>query len=208
MIRIYEKDREGFLAVFTKENVLRELSCQGVFTTTYRLIDTGTPMYVNMKITRMSGGNRIILGISNIDAQMKQQEEEKKLRQEKISLGRIAALSPDYMVLYTVDLKTGKYMMYNPSNEFRQFSLASQGDDFFGDVVKDAKIAISPEDMERHLRVMAKDNMLKVMEEERFLIHSYHLLIDGKAVPVTLKATLVEENGEKIIILGVTKSNS
>ena len=80
-------------------------------------------MYVNMKITRMSGGNRIILGISNIAAQMKQQEEEKKLRQEKISLGRIAALSPDYMVLYTVDLKTGKYMMYNPSNEFRQFSL-------------------------------------------------------------------------------------
>ena len=208
MIRIYEKDREGFLDVFTKENVLRELNCQGVFTTTYRLIDTGAPMYVNMKITRMSGGNRIILGISNIDAQMKQQEEEKKLRQEKISLGRIAALSPDYMVLYTVDLKTGKYMMYNPSNEFRQFSLASQGDDFFGDVVKDAKIAISPEDMERHLRVMAKDNMLKVMEEERFLIHSYHLLIDGKAVPVTLKATLVEENGEKIIILGVTKSNS
>ena len=92
MIRIYKKDREGFLTVFTKENVLRELNCQGVFTTTYRLIDTGTPMYVNMKITRMSGGNRIILGVSNIDAQMKQQEEEKKLRQEKISLGRIAAL--------------------------------------------------------------------------------------------------------------------
>ena len=37
------------------------------------MIDTGTPMYVNMKITRMQGGNRIILGISIIDVQMKQQ---------------------------------------------------------------------------------------------------------------------------------------
>ena len=208
MIRIYEKDREGFLAVFTKENVLRELSCQGVFTTTYRLIDTGTPMYVNMKITRMSGGNRIILGISNIDAQMKQQEEEKKLRQERISLGRIAALSPDYVVLYTVDPKTGTYMMYNPSSEFQQFALASQGDDFFGDVVKDAQKAIAPEDMERHLGVMKKENMLRVMEEKGFLIHRYHLLLNGEAVPVTLKATFVEENGEKLIILGVMKSSS
>ncbi len=72
MTRIYEADREPFLAVFSKENVIRELDRQGVFTATYRLIDTGTPMYVNMKITRVQpGGNRIILGVSIIDAQMK-----------------------------------------------------------------------------------------------------------------------------------------
>ena len=76
MIRIYEEDRVSFLALFTKENFLRDIDRQGVFTTTYRLIDTGKPMYVNMKITRMKGGNRLILGISIIDAQMKQQEEE------------------------------------------------------------------------------------------------------------------------------------
>ena len=71
-LRIFEGDREAFLNNFTKENIIRELDEQGVFTTTYRLIDTGTPMYVNMKITRMSGENRIIMGISIIDAQMKQ----------------------------------------------------------------------------------------------------------------------------------------
>ena len=87
----------------SKEKVVRDVDTQGVFTTTYRLIDTGTPLYVNMKITRMKNGNRLILGISMIDAQMKQQEEEKRLRQEKKSLGRIAALSPDYLVLYTVE---------------------------------------------------------------------------------------------------------
>ena len=73
MQRIYEEDREMFLTWFTKENVVRELDEQGVFTTTYRLIDTGTPMYVNMKITRLQGTNRIILGVSIIDSQMKQQ---------------------------------------------------------------------------------------------------------------------------------------
>lgn len=72
MTRIFEKDRAPFLELFTKENVIRDLDAQGVFTTTYRLIDTGTPMYVNMKITRLRGGNRIILGISIIDAHMKE----------------------------------------------------------------------------------------------------------------------------------------
>ena len=73
--RIYEEDREPFLSVFSKENVIRELDEQGVFTATYRLIDTGKPMYVNMKVTRMQpGGNRIILGVSIIEAQMKQKE--------------------------------------------------------------------------------------------------------------------------------------
>ena len=69
--RIYEEDRAGFNKIFSKEKVIRELDAQGVFTATYRLIDTGKPMYVNMKITRMPGGNHIIMGISVIDAQMK-----------------------------------------------------------------------------------------------------------------------------------------
>ena len=78
MTRIYEKDREPFLALFSKESVIHAMDTQGAFTTTYRLIDTGTPMFVNMKITRMPGGNRMIMGISIIDAQMKKEQQERR----------------------------------------------------------------------------------------------------------------------------------
>ena len=71
MTRIYKEDQAFFLAWFTKENVIAELDAHGFFTTTYRLVDTGEPMFVNMKITRLQGSNRIILGVSIIDAQMK-----------------------------------------------------------------------------------------------------------------------------------------
>jgi diguanylate cyclase (GGDEF)-like protein len=204
MTRIYEEDREPFLALFTKENVLRDLDRQGVFTTTYRLIDTGTPMYVNMKVTRLRGGNRLILGISIIDSNMKQQEEDKKLRQEQVSLGRIAALSPDYIVLYTIDPVTGHYTQYNPSKEFKSFGLAKQGDDFFADVVLDAPKAIAPEDMERHLRVFTKENVLRGIRENGLFVHHYRMIMDGKIVPSSLKATLIRENDGEKIILGVT----
>lgn len=203
MTRIYEEDRAPFLALFTKENVLRDLDRQGVFTTTYRLIDTGTPMYVNMKITRLRGGNRLILGVSIIDAHMKRLEEDKKLRQERIALGRIAALSPHYIVLYTIDPVTGHYIQYNPSKEYERFGLAEQGDDFFGDVVRDAPKAIAPDDIERHLRIFTKENMLREIREHGIFIHKYRLLLGGKIVPAGLKAKLIRESDGEKIILGV-----
>ena len=205
MTRIYEEDRETFLSGFSKQKIVEELDRQGVYTATYRILDTGSPTYVNMKITRMQGGNRIILGVSIIDSQMKQQEEAKKLLQEKVSLGRIAALSPNYIVLYTVDPVTGHYTLYNPSSEYKSFGLAGQGEDFFADVVLDASKAIAPEDLEHHLRVMTRENMLAVMRRNGFFVHNYHLMLEGKPVPVSLRATLVKEADGEMIILGVAK---
>ena len=81
--RIFEEDRKWFLTWFTKENVIRELDEQGVLTATYRLIDTGSPVHVTMKITRLQGTNRIILGVSLIDSQIKQQAPKERPKQNR-----------------------------------------------------------------------------------------------------------------------------
>ena len=73
MTRIYEDDRPFFLNWFTRENVLAELDTHGVFITTYRLIDTGKPMLVSLKVTRLQGTNRIILGVSKVEDQASRQ---------------------------------------------------------------------------------------------------------------------------------------
>lgn len=202
---IYKKDQEIFLKNFTRENIIRELKEQGSFMMTYRLMEAGKPVYARMKIMPMEQDyDHIIIGVSIIDAQMKQQEEENRLRQERLSLGRVAALSTNYIVLYTVDPVTDNYTQYNPSNEFASFGLASQGEDFFKDVVIDAPKAIAPGDIENHLRVFTKENMLKQIHENGYFIHRYRLLMDGKLVPVSLKATLVKEDDGEKILLGVT----
>lgn len=205
MSRVYEPDRELLLKLFTRENILRDLDEQGVFTITYRLIDTGTPVYVNLKITRMRGGNRIIAGISIIDANMKQFEEERKLRRERISLGRIAALSPDYLVLYTVDPVTGHYTQYDRADGFERFGPSGKGEDFFRKVMRDAPDLVDPQDIERHLRILTKDNMMRELQKEGFLTHYFRLRQDGVSVPVCLRATLVEEDDGEKILLGVLK---
>ena len=203
--QIYKEDVESFSDACSKEKIIQALNDQGVFSFTYRIIEDGVPKFVNMKITRMqSRGNKIIIGISMIDAQIKQQEEEKKLRQEKTSLGRIAALSPDYLVLYTVDPVTGRYTQYNTAKAYEDFGLAKRGEDFFKDVLLDSPKAIDPKDLERHLRVLTKENMLSEIKKNGSLIHNYRMLRDGKPLPVSLRATLIQEGDGEKIILGIT----
>ena len=71
--RIFEEDREAFLDRFTKENILRDLEEQGSVTLAYRLIDTGTPMPVALRIMRLRETNRIILGV-RVDGSARRQK--------------------------------------------------------------------------------------------------------------------------------------
>jgi hypothetical protein len=203
MTRIYEKDREGFLALFSKEKVLEDLDRQGVFTTSYRLIDTGTPMYVNMKITRMHGGNRIILGISIIDAHMKQKEQYEKLQKERETLVRVMALSDGYLSLFTVDPKTGNYIEYSSSEAFDSLGAAKDGDDFFGQAYIDTFTYCYPPDRKRFQEQVTLDNVLREIRRKGKFSIDYRLIIKDVPTPVTLKAALFKEGGEEKLVVGV-----
>ena len=203
MTRIYEEDREPFLKLFTKENVLRDLDAQGVFTTTYRLIDTGTPMYVNMKITRMRGGNRIILGISIVDSQMKQREHYEELRRERETMVRVMALSDGYLTLFTIDPKTGKYIEYSSSDDFDSLGAKKDGNDFFGQAYVDAFTYCYEEDRQRFQEQVTQENVLRVIRERGSFSIDYHLIIRGEPRPVTLKAALFKEGGLEKLVVGV-----
>ena len=203
---LYEPDQEAFLKRFTKENILRELGEQGSFIATYRQIDTGKPLYMRMKIMRMDPeANHIIIGVSIIDAQLRQQEEETRLRQESTALRRIAALSGSYMALYMVDLATERFVEFNANEEYSRFGFAKQGEHFFAQAAQDAHAVIAPEDLQRHLQVMAKEHLLSRIRAQGILTHRYRLRMEDRFVPMCLRAALVEEeDGEKLLI-GVYK---
>ena len=77
---IYPEDRDRFMAVFSRERVLKIIERDGHFTTKYRLMLNGIPTYVSMKATLLENRNerRLIIGLTNIDAQMKREEEFRK----------------------------------------------------------------------------------------------------------------------------------
>ena len=202
--RIYEEDRNEFLKNFSKERIVSELDREGVYTARYRLIDTGEPVYAGMKITRMlPDKNRIIIGISIIDSQMKQQEIADRLHMEETAYTRVMALSGDYLSLYTVDPETGSYYEFAGTEEYESLNLGKTGDDFFQKGIEDGRNVICPEDLPGYLKEFSRDNVLRAVRENGvFQIH-YRLMLNGVSTPVSLKIVSVKERGTERFIAGV-----
>lgn len=70
-------DLKRFLSVFTKKNVLEEIGRSGIFTFGYRLMMEGRPLHVQMKAAMVEEkeGPRLIVGLNDIDVQVRQEEE-------------------------------------------------------------------------------------------------------------------------------------
>ena len=81
---IHPADLGRFLAAFTKGNVKTAIERDGIFTLGYRLMMGGRLTYVQMKAAMVEEerGPRLIIGLNDIDAQIRQEEEtERRLAQ-------------------------------------------------------------------------------------------------------------------------------
>ena len=69
------EDVARFTLLFTKENVIREIADDGLYSLTYQLMLDGKPTYVTMKIVRMGGENDryVVIGVSNVDARIRRE---------------------------------------------------------------------------------------------------------------------------------------
>ncbi len=203
LTRIYEADREMFLAVFTKENILRELQEHGVFTLTYRLVENGLPVYASMKITPMQNGSQIIVGVSIIDSQVKEKQMLEEMQKERDSLARVMALSDGYLALYTVNPEGGRYVEFDPTREYETLGFAKEGSDFFAQARIDAEKVIAPEDLPRFLKEFTKENILRAIHETGSFRIRYGLKIGGEYRPVMMKISPFQEKGEARLAIGI-----
>ena len=74
---IYEEDLPLFLSAFSKEKMLSEIQKSGMFVLEYRLVFDGKPRYVSMRaiMSEEEGSPLLIVGLSDIDSQVKQNQE-------------------------------------------------------------------------------------------------------------------------------------
>ncbi len=200
--RIYEEDRDIFFAAFSKEQIVQALDAQGVYTATYRLVDTGVPVYVNMKVTRMQpGSSKIILGISIIDAQMKQKKHYEDLQKERAMLVRVMALSDGYLSLFTVNPETGKFIEYTRS--YATLGTPKEGDDFFGQSIENVPKVLYPDDQAGFLARFSKENILREIREKGSFTIQYRLMMDGVPTPAELRIAPFREGKGLRLFAGV-----
>ena len=202
---VVEEDKEFMLNIFTKANIERDIQNKGSFTVTYRRKIDNKVIYVSIKAVRVKGaGNYIILGVIDVDSQMRQREVLEKNKEERVSYHRIMALSPDFISIYSVNPETEEYVRFNSSEVYDKLHLESKDNDFFEVTRKSAKKIAHPDDIKGFLKVFTKERVLRDIKEDGQFAYRYRILIDGIVTHVIVKAALIDEPDGKKLIVGVS----
>lgn len=74
---VYPDDLDRYLSLFTAENVRAEIARNGLFSLRYRLLVNGAPIHVWLKAAMIveEEGVRLVVGINDVDAAVRQEEE-------------------------------------------------------------------------------------------------------------------------------------
>jgi len=148
-------------------------------------------------------GRHIIMGISIVDSQMKQEAQLNDIRKERDTLARVMALSEDYLSLYTVHLDTGEYIEYNATGDYESLGFDKAGPDFFSQAVTNARASVYADDLPEFLERFTRENILEQIRREGSFRHHYRLVIQGTPRQVSLKIVPFTENDRTLLLVGV-----
>ena len=113
------------------------------------------------------------------------------------------ALSADFVGIYYVNLKNGKFIEYSSAALADELEVERHGTDFFGSSRREARKRLYSEDLELFLDSFTEGNILCQIDSQGAYTLSYRLLINGEPKYVSLKAVRVKSN-ENNIIVGVS----
>ncbi|SOC01644.1 bifunctional diguanylate cyclase/phosphodiesterase [Pseudobutyrivibrio ruminis] len=202
--RIYSEDLDMMNKSFTKDKIIKSLKNKGTFSITYRRIVNGEPIYVNLKAVKVrEDDNYILIGINNVDDQVKQREAIEKIKEERKAYSRIMALSGEFINIYSVDPVTNNYVSYNSSEEYGRLNLAMKGEDFFEETARNVWRTFHPDDIKDFLKVFDKKTVLKRIEEDGIFVYKYRVIVEKQVVHWCLRATLIQEDNEARLLVGV-----
>ena len=200
---LYSEDVERFVESFTRENVLKCLDEEGIYRINYRRVIDGVPRYASMKAVR-SNEDHLIIGVSDVDAQMKLQKEYDSVKEERRTYSRIMALAGNYIAIYTVDPDTGRYEGYETTKEFDDLNLRITGDDFFTDSLNVSINVIYPGDVDLFKAMFTKEKMLEEIGRNGAFTMIYRLMLGGEPTYVNLRAVITDEDENSKMIVGIS----
>ena len=200
---VCEEDREMFKSIFTIENIKKELSEQGRFSIDYRIQKDGKVIYVNMKVMRMNGGKNLIIALSNVDSQVKQKKLAEQAQQERLIYSRLMSLSGDFICMYVVNPETEEFTEYSVSEDYSKLNLPKGGTDFFEITRTNSAKVLHPDDVEAFQKDFYKETVMDAIEKKGLYMYHARIMMGGEARPYTVKVSLVKENGEDRLIVGI-----
>ena len=203
---IYIEDIDMVKDALSKEKLLKETDHGKDFNLVYRLIINDEPTYVSLKAIKLSNSSdNIVIGVSNIDEQKRNEIEAQKRMEKNITYSNIAlALARNFQNIYYVNTETNGYVEYNLDNENQTLTAVSYGDEFFEESKVNARVLVYHEDQEKFLNALVKENLLNEIQNGKTFRLTYRLVFNGKAPQYHSLAAINLINDDAHIIIAVS----
>ncbi|MBQ1527253.1 MAG: transporter substrate-binding domain-containing protein [Lachnospiraceae bacterium] len=201
---IYPEDREAVIKALDRKTLVAALEKNNTYMMTYRLIEEQNTMYVSMKVTRMQDDDRfIVVGVTDVDAEMRQRNASARVREEQIAYSRLSSLAGDFLCIYVVDPETGRYRELSAIQSFEKVTRPKEGLDFFGDSREHSRDAVYSEDQNLFFSVFTEENVMADVERHGIFTLRYRIMMGGRPRFVQLKAVMREEKEGRRLIVGL-----
>ena len=194
---VHPDDRDEFLRLFSKENIMGILKTGESFSFTFRLI-LGTETAFYFFKTIKGSEDTVIVAVKNIDDNRKKEmaaEEEMRTYRQLAT-----ALTSRYEVIYRVNIHTNEYTEFSSSEKYTKLQVGTSGEDFFADTQRNMKHDIYEEDYPMMAEAMVKENILAKLAKKNKIQINYRLLLDGRPQYVSLIIVRRDDDADHIIV--------
>lgn len=205
---IHPGDRHIFKRDIQKENLLRNMKDGTMKSITYRLMIGGAPVYHELRLIKGMSDNDeyFILGVKNIDKQVRIQHEAERLENERRIYNQIAqSLASRYDTIYYVNSLSNSYIEFSSGDAYAELNIPKTGGDFFKESLKNFKKYIHKDDLDMMLKLTDKEYLLNRLKKERHFALEYRLRISNEYRYTRL--SIMWANDRVHIIMGVEDIN-
>ena len=119
---------------------------------------------------------------------------------DEINIKISRALMANYISVYYVDINTGEYIGYSGSKTYEMLKIEEKGTNFFVDSQTNIDRVVHEDDRELMHKVMTKDNILNNIQDNKYFLVNYRLIIDGNPTYVSLKALKLADDDTNMIV--------
>ena len=193
---IYEDDKHIFFNDIQKKNLLENLQKGEMKSIVFRHVKDGKNVWHSLRLIRglEENDDYFIIGVLNIDEEVRKQREQDKLRKEAMTYNDIATqLAERYDTIYYVDLETDYYVEISSTDMYSAMNVPVEGKDFFGESVANARRIIHKKDQEIFIEHCIKEKILKKLEGESTVQFDYQIIYEGSVIYARLSIMMTKD---------------
>ena len=90
------------------------------------------------------------------------------------------SLALDYEAIYLVDIETGNYSEFSPSENYSSMNVPSKGEDFYKETRENAERFAHPDDREFAVSLYYKDKILESLGGKKSVSYKYRIMVHGE----------------------------